>query len=106
VKILRSNNASFAIRSGGHSPLPGWANINNGVLIALRGLADKAYNEETQTVRVGFGSTWNEVYKLLESHGRSAVGGRAATVGMGFLLGGVYYLRPSITLVSCQVYLG
>lgn len=88
VKILRSNNTPFAIRSGGHSPLPGWADIDNGVLIALRGLADKVYDETTQTVRVGFGSTWNEVYKLLEGHGRGAVGGRAATVGMGFLLGG------------------
>jgi hypothetical protein len=103
VKILRSSNTSFAIRSGGHSPLSGWADIEHGVLIALRGLADKAYDERTQTVRVGFGSTWDEVYKLLEGYGRGAVGGRAATVGMGFLLGGVHYplLYPIPFAVKC-----
>ncbi|KAF1843187.1 bifunctional solanapyrone synthase [Cucurbitaria berberidis CBS 394.84] len=88
MKILRSTNTTFAIRSGGHSPLSGWADVNNGVLIAMRDLSDKVYDEATQTVRVGFGSTWDEVYKLLEGYGRSAVGGRAATVGMGFILGG------------------
>ena len=50
VNILKLNNIPFAIRSGGHAQLSGWANINNGVLIALRGLADKAYDETTQTV--------------------------------------------------------
>jgi hypothetical protein len=103
VKILRSSNTSFAIRSGGHSPLSGWADIDNGVLIALRGLADKAYDETTQTVRVGFGSTWDEVYKLLEGYGRGAVGGRAATVGMGFLLGGVHCPCPLASSFCWQV---
>jgi FAD/FMN-containing dehydrogenase len=88
MKILRSTNSTFAIRGGGHSPLSGWADIDNGVLLAMRNIADKTYDDATQTVRVGFGSTWDEVYKFLEGHGRSAVGGRAATVGMGFLLGG------------------
>ena len=90
MKVLRSTNTTFAIRSGGHSPLSGWADVDDGVLIAMRGLADIIYDEATQTVRVGFGSTWDEVYKLLEGYGRGAVGGRAATVGMGFLLGGMY----------------
>ena len=94
MEILRSTNTTFAIRSGGHSPLSGWADIDNSVLIAMRSLADKVYDEATQTVRVGFGSTWDEVYKLLEGHGRGAVGGRAATVGMGFILGGMFDSHP------------
>jgi hypothetical protein len=106
VKILRSTNTSFAIRSGGHSPLSGWADINNGVLIALRGFADKAYDETTQTVRVGFGSTWDEVYKLPEGHNRGAIGGRAATIGMGFLLGGVHYPCPLARSFCYHVCLG
>ncbi|OAL43510.1 bifunctional solanapyrone synthase [Pyrenochaeta sp. DS3sAY3a] len=88
MSILRSTNTTFSIRGGGHSPLSGWANIDGGVLVAMRNLADVVYDDATETVRLGFGSTWNEVYQYLETHGRGAVGGRAATVGMGYLLGG------------------
>lgn len=96
MSILRSTNTTFSIRGGGHSPLSGWANIDGGVLIAMRNLADIVYDETTETVRIGFGSTWNEVYQLLETHGRGAVGGRAATVGMGYLLGGMYNFNISL----------
>ncbi|KAL6702551.1 hypothetical protein ACN47E_001548 [Coniothyrium glycines] len=88
LKILRATNSTFAIRSGGHSPLAGWADIDDGVLISLKRMNEKVYSEASQTVQIGFGSTWDEVYKFLEIHGRTAVGGRAATVGMGYLLGG------------------
>ena len=38
VKILAESNAGFAVRSDGHSPVAGVANIDDGVLIVTRHL--------------------------------------------------------------------
>ncbi|KAF2473017.1 bifunctional solanapyrone synthase [Lindgomyces ingoldianus] len=88
IKILQSTKSKFAVRGGGHSPLSAWANIDNGVLISMRAISDKVYDPATETVRVGFGCTWMEVYQFVELHSRLVVGGRASTVGMGMIMGG------------------
>ncbi|GKZ25094.1 hypothetical protein AbraIFM66951_001592 [Aspergillus brasiliensis] len=101
----------FAIRSGGHNSFGGASNIHHGVTIDLRslntvqvqevptendedeGAQDK---EPQQTVLVGAGATWGEVYAQLDPLGLSVAGGRAAQVGVGGLTlgGGISYFSP------------
>ncbi|KAL3485017.1 bifunctional solanapyrone synthase [Aspergillus germanicus] len=88
VRIATFSSTPFAIRSGGHSPLSGWANIDDQLLISLSGIRDLHYDETTQTVRVGFGNRWQDVYDFLAPYNRLVVGGRQGTVGMALTVGG------------------
>jgi FAD/FMN-containing dehydrogenase len=58
----------------------------------MANINDKVYDPSTETVRVGFGSIWIDVFKFVEEYGRMVVGAREPTVGMGFLLGGNAYI--------------
>lgn len=90
VNRLVQSNATFAIRSGGHSPSPQAANIDGGVLIDLSGFNDVVYDEAGQVARVGSGLTWGQVYSQLDPFGVTVVGGRVSDVGVGGLtLGGM-----------------
>jgi len=88
VKILAFTGSKYAIRSGGHSPLEGWASIDNGVLILMSEMKDLSYNTADQTVRFGFGNLWGDVYHYTETLGRLPVGGRVGTVGPMLTPGG------------------
>jgi len=51
--------------------------------------ADVVYNPCSQTVDVGAGLVWDDVYVALEPHGVNVVGARTSGVGVaGFTLGG------------------
>jgi len=100
--ISQFTQCQFAVRSGGHSPNPGWANINGGLLISLKGFTDLMYDEATQTQRSGMGNTWGDIYQYMRSFGRLVVGGRLNSVGLGLATGGELtfdaelYLNPLI----------
>jgi FAD/FMN-containing dehydrogenase len=98
IETIASNNATFAVRSGGHSPFPGWANVDGGVLISLEAMNTITYNSTDETVRVGTGNRWGNVYDQLARNDRVAVGGRVLDVGFGLLTGGKisYYLSMRI----------
>ncbi|CAG1980631.1 hypothetical protein FGSG_10611 [Fusarium graminearum PH-1] len=85
VKIAVAQKARFAIRSGGHSANPGYANINDGILISLDRLTKTVFDPSTSLVSIGPGNRWGEVYEHLEQFNRTMVGGRVPTVGVGGL---------------------
>jgi hypothetical protein len=89
LRIISSSNATYAIRGGGHSPFPNWANLDSGVLISLDAMNDIEYDASSETVRVGTGNRWGSVYALLSEHNRVAVGGRVFDVGFGLITGGL-----------------
>lgn len=62
------------------------------ILIDMLRFKEVACNEEKETVEVGAGCLWSEVYTALEKHQRNAVGGSGPQgVGVaGFLMGGGY----------------
>ncbi|KAF2647653.1 putative FAD-binding oxidoreductase [Lophiostoma macrostomum CBS 122681] len=105
VMYLRKSNLTFAIRSGGHSPHHGWANIDNSVLIDLAAFNQFEYNVETNLTTVGAGMTWGEVYKRLEVYQSVVVGGRVLGVGVGGLTlgGGLSWLTQLYGLVCDNV---
>lgn len=83
---------NFAVRSGGHTPWAGSANIENGVTIDLSLLNSVVYNEEDSTTSIGPGARWLSVYEALAKYGVTVPGGRAGTVGVaGLTLGGKIY---------------
>ncbi|KAL3494418.1 hypothetical protein BJX62DRAFT_197969 [Aspergillus germanicus] len=93
VEAISDCNAPFAVRGGGHMNVVGSNNINKGVLIALDNLTTVKVNAET--VEVGPGLTWYDVYTALEPHGCVAIGGRLKTIGVPglTLIGGYHYFN-------------
>ncbi|KAL7274571.1 hypothetical protein RUND412_002517 [Rhizina undulata] len=87
IKTLVGTDTPFAVKSGGHSSNPGWADINGGVLLTLSNLKSLVIQEGY--VEVSVGNVWDEVYKFLDPLGLSAVGASVSGVGVGgYLLGG------------------
>ncbi|KAJ6261345.1 Bifunctional solanapyrone synthase [Drechslerella dactyloides] len=89
VKILHANKCEYAIRSGGHNPIPGWSNTNGGVLLSTSAINDVTVDTARRTVKFGAGCRWRDVYTKLDAMGLGTMGARDNTVGVGgFLLGG------------------
>lgn len=79
----------FAIRGGGHSPIPGAASIQGGAVVDLRYVNSVTISEDEKSVVVGGGAKWIDVSKALDERGLAVSGGRNAAVGVGgFTLGG------------------
>ena len=67
---------------------PGFSSTG-GVEIAMTRFNETKVNSTCQTVEIGAGLTWGQVYKVLEPTGVNVVGGRAPGVGVsGLTLGG------------------
>lgn len=90
IKTLVASRTQFAVRSGGHTQWAGASNIGGGgVTIDLGGLRWTRYDARTETVEVGPGGAWRDVYAELAKHGRAVAGGREGNVGVaGLILGG------------------
>lgn len=89
VDILRENDDTFAIKSGGHNPNDYFASVQDGPLISTSKLNHLLLDQETGVVRMGPGHRWDEVAEALDGSGWGVVGGRVGNVGVGgYLLGG------------------
>jgi FAD/FMN-containing dehydrogenase len=90
VTTLTLTLTKFAVRGGGHMPIPGYNGINDaGVLLSSSNLTALSLSSDKSTVSVGPGNRWRDVYGYLQPSGFSAVGGRVGHVGVpGLLLGG------------------
>jgi FAD/FMN-containing dehydrogenase len=78
----------FAVKSGGHATNPGFSSTP-GVHISMTRFNDIVISKDTQTVEIGAGLTWTDVYTYLVPKGLGVVGGRVNDVGVaGLTLGG------------------
>ncbi|KAE8375362.1 putative 6-hydroxy-D-nicotine oxidase [Aspergillus bertholletiae] len=93
LRIITFFRAKFAVRSGGHSPNPGWAGIDQpGILVDLRRLNGINLSHDQSVLSVGPGARWGDVYQTLEPTGVTVMGGRIGDVGVGgLILGGGYF---------------
>ncbi|RYO75463.1 hypothetical protein DL766_002550 [Monosporascus sp. MC13-8B] len=90
VPILAEEDVKFAIRSGGHMPVTGAANADNGVMIDMSSFTQIEYNAENDHVVVGTGLRWQNVYEYLDQYEVTVVGGRVLDIGVGgLILGGI-----------------
>ena len=92
VENLVRFNTKFAMRGGGHMPIPDAANINSsGILISSTNLKTLQLSDDHGTLALGPGNRWGDAYIYLNSTqtGKMVVGGRYGPVGVpGYLLGG------------------
>ncbi len=76
------------VKGGGQTTNPGFSSTP-GVQIAMFRFSEVSYDAASQTVDVGAGLVWDDVYAALEPLGVNVVGGRVTGVGVaGFSLGG------------------
>ncbi|KAK8080992.1 hypothetical protein PG997_008810 [Apiospora hydei] len=90
LRELAASKTEFAVRGGGHSPVPGASDIASGGVTVELGLLNKVtYDAAGETVRFGAGARWRDVYGELAKYQRAVPGGRSGGVGVsGLLLGG------------------
>lgn len=99
MKIITFTGTVFAIRSGGHNPNHGFNGVSGiGVVLDLSRLNSIDLASDHQSVNVGPGARWGDVYAYLDPYNISAVGGRNPPVGVGgLLLGGECYCKAQIS---------
>jgi len=93
----------FAVRSGGHTPIPGANNVDDGITIDLLNMNGTTYDADSEVASILPAARWGSVYEALEPLGRMVAGGRGSTVGVGgYLLGGgISHYAPRVGL-SCD----
>ncbi|KAI0382173.1 putative FAD-binding oxidoreductase [Hypomontagnella monticulosa] len=105
LPIIVDANSSFAIRSGGHMPVPHAASISAGVLIDLSQFGGTRYDAENNVAVIGAGQRWGDVYPELDRYEVTVAGGRVLSPGVGgLILGcGLSYLSDLYGLVCDNV---
>ncbi|KAF7594710.1 hypothetical protein BBP40_008603 [Aspergillus hancockii] len=106
LKTVQSLRITFSIRSGGHSPNPGWSSTGQpGLVIDLRHLNQTTVSEDKQLVSVGPGALWGDVYTALDPYEISVIGGRIPLVGVGGLIlgGGFFHFSSQYGLAADNV---
>lgn len=73
----------FAIRGGGHTPYPGAASLNDGVVIDLKNLPVPGISLDRKSITVSPSQRWDEVTQELDGYNLSTLGARVASVGTG-----------------------
>ncbi|KAF8161975.1 hypothetical protein K438DRAFT_1909861 [Mycena galopus ATCC 62051] len=80
----------MSIKGGGHIAPPGFSSTT-GLLVDMKLFQQVNYNAETQTVDIGPGRLWQDVYKILPLDRTVAGASSCPGVGVaGFNLGGGY----------------
>ena len=109
ITMSRVTQCPFAIRSGGHSDVPGASNVEGGVTIDMSRLNEVTVSRDQKSVYIGAGAKWGDVYQTLDALELSVIGGRAASVGVGGLTlgGGIIQSRVGavdvvLLMTSCR----
>lgn len=98
VVSKHSDSIAFAVRGGGQQPVPGCANIQDGITLDLGLLT--GIESRDGIVKVGAGERWVSVYEKLGEDGLTAAGGRSAANGIGGLA------LEGLSLRTCAPWIG
>lgn len=101
LPIIVDANASFAIRSGGHMPVPHAAAISAGILIDLSLFGGTQYDAENNVVIIGAGQRWGDVYPELDKYEVTVAGGRVLSPGVGGLILGCRSQTSNYSIDTC-----
>ncbi|APA06370.1 hypothetical protein SS1G_01102 [Sclerotinia sclerotiorum 1980 UF-70] len=101
--FVASGNIAFAIRGAGQVPLPGSANIENGITLDLRNLTGVECKDGI--VSIAAGERWSTVYQRLAAEGLGVTGSRSGNGGIGGLAleGGLSFFSSREGFVSDNV---
>jgi hypothetical protein len=78
----------FAIRSGGHTPWAGAANIDAGVTIDMSAINQVTVAPDQSFTSIGPGNRWVDVYLKLDALGFAVPRSHVSSVGVGELVTG------------------
>ncbi len=82
MKIIGQYRVPFGVESGGHTLNPGFSSTT-GAQIRMTRFQNVIYHSNNQTVDVGPGLIWDNVYAALDPYNITVVGGRVTGVGVG-----------------------
>ncbi|PPR06269.1 hypothetical protein CVT24_000888 [Panaeolus cyanescens] len=82
VKFATSNSLEIAIKGGGVNPYPA-SSTDGGLVIDLCNLNSVKVADDKQTVTVGGGAVWGDVYHETDKHGVVPIGGNVHFLGVG-----------------------
>ncbi|ESK95421.1 fad binding domain-containing protein [Moniliophthora roreri MCA 2997] len=89
VCLLNEHRTPFAVRSGGHGVWAGQSNIEGGFVVDLSKMRGIQVDLAQNLVKLQPGTTWEEVFKVLDPQNITVAAGRVSSVGVGgFLMGG------------------
>ncbi|KAL2787110.1 FAD-binding domain-containing protein [Aspergillus keveii] len=96
--------APFAVRGAGQQPLPGCANIQDGITLDL-GLLTGVEVKDNGSVSVGAGARWGSVYEALDGKRLGVTGSRSSKGGIGGLAlsGGLSFFSSREGFISDNV---
>jgi FAD/FMN-containing dehydrogenase len=103
LAILRKANQIFAVRTQGHMPIPGAADISNGVLMVTTSLNSVQYADSSKSVvQIGAGNRWLNVYEVLVKDNLAVNGGCFGPVRVSSLLlsGSVSYSNSGMLTIG------
>ncbi|OTA55078.1 Glucooligosaccharide oxidase [Hypoxylon sp. EC38] len=97
IRIISYFKIKFAVRSGGHSPNPGWSSVGqDGVLLDLQRLNQISLSTDKALCSLGPGARWGDVVSTLGAQNATVIAGRNPLVGVGgLILGGGYHHASS-----------
>jgi FAD/FMN-containing dehydrogenase len=91
------------VKGGGHNVNPGFSSTK-GVQISMARFNKTVISSDSQTIELGAGLTWDQVYDTLDGTGLNVVGGRVLGVGVaGLILGGGECLPSSSSSISYAI---
>lgn len=109
LQVAHAYDCKYAVASGGHMSWKGSSSTDEGFVIDLRSINQIDVSLADQTVKLGPGSTWKDVYAELSHWNLTTPGGRIGGVGVGgFLLGGkrillsAYFEIANLTLKAAS----
>ncbi|KAI1123366.1 FAD-binding domain-containing protein [Nemania abortiva] len=80
-----SRQTAFAVRGAGQQPLPGCANIQDGITVDLSQLTEIDLDLGAGIVSIGAGARWGKVYEKVSEKGLGVTGSRSSAGGIGGL---------------------
>ncbi|KAI2469678.1 FAD-binding domain-containing protein [Annulohypoxylon bovei var. microspora] len=103
ILLSRATACPFAAKGGGHSAFKGSSNSHGGITIDFDHMKHVTPNPDRQSVAIGPGNTWVDVYTVLEKFNLTMAGGRTATVGVsGLTLGGGISFFSGLYGMTCD----
>ncbi|CAG5161875.1 uncharacterized protein ALTATR162_LOCUS6114 [Alternaria atra] len=103
ILLSRLTQCPFAVKSGGHSAVPGGSNIEGGITISFEKMNKTIASSDKKSATFEPGQTWFDVYTTLEKQNLAIIGGRVASVGVGGLtLGGGISYFSSVYGLACD----
>ena len=106
MKIIVYTQSAFSIRSGGHDFNVNHSSIGpDGILIDMVNLNQTTMSGDKETMTIGVGARWGDVYQALNGSGVSINGARSPNPGVGgqTLGGGIGWLSNLMGVCAASV---